>query len=386
MIPRFDLTTASRIIFGAGTLPEVGPAAKALGRKALVVAGSVTASAEHLLGILEKHGVSCTVLPVVGEPTTDTARSGKTLALDTSADVVIGLGGGSALDTAKAIAALAPNSGDVVDYLEVVGRGRALEDPPLPVIAIPTTAGTGSEVTRNAVLGSPEHRVKVSLRSPLMLPRLALVDPDLTLGLARGITASTGLDALTQLIEPFVCRTPNPLTDGFCREGMSRVARSLRRACESPDAPAAREDMSLAALLGGLALANARLGAVHGIAGPFGGLYSAPHGATCAALLPHVMEANLLALRARQPGHPALGRYTEVARLLTGRATAAAEDGVAWVFELCTDLGVPGLRAYGLTPDGFTDLALHSSRSSSMQGNPIELTQDEIVDVLRRAA
>jgi alcohol dehydrogenase class IV len=386
VIPRFELTTASRIVFGAATLPEAGPAARAIGQRALVVVGSVTASKERLLGILEEHGVSSIVVPVAAEPTTETVSAAKSLALEAAVDLVVGLGGGSALDTAKAVAALTPNPGDVVDYLEVIGRGQALGAAPLPVIAIPTTAGTGSEVTRNAVLGSLEHRVKVSLRSPLMLPRLALVDPDLTLGLPRGITATTGLDALTQLVEPFVCRTPNPLTDGFCREGMSRVVRSLRKACESADDRDAREDMSLAALLGGLALANARLGAVHGIAGPFGGLYSAPHGATCAALLPHVMEANLRALRARQPGHPALERYADVARLLTGRATATADDGVAWVFELCADLGVPGLRAYGLEPEGFTDLAVRSARASSMQGNPVELTQHEIVEVLRRAA
>jgi alcohol dehydrogenase class IV len=386
VIPRFELATASRIVFGAGTLPEAGPAAKAMGRRALVVVGSVTTCAERLLGILEEQGVSCVVLPVTAEPTTETARGGKNLALESDVDVIVGLGGGSALDTAKAIAALTPNPGDVVDYLEVVGRGQALECAPLPVIAIPTTAGTGSEVTRNAVLGSPEHRVKVSLRSPLMLPRLALVDPDLTLGLPRGITASTGLDALAQALEPFVCRTPNPLSDGFCREGMSRVARSLRRVCESANDSGAREDMSLAALLGGLALANARLGAVHGIAGPFGGLYHAPHGATCAALLPHVMEVNLRALRERQPDHPALERHTEVARILTSRAAASADDGVAWVAELCRDLRVPGLGSYGLAPEAFDDLALRSARASSMQGNPIELTHDEIVEVLRRAA
>ena len=207
-------------------------------------------------------------------------------------DTVIGFGGGAALDAAKAIAILMTNPGDVTDYLEIIGRGKTLTEPPVPCIAIPTTAGTGSEVTRNSVIASREERVKVSLRSPLMLPKVVVVDPELTYDLPPAITASTGVDALTQLIEPFVCSRANPLTDGLCQEGIERVARSLRRAFESagrgeaPADAAAREDMAVASLFGGLALANAGLGAVHGLAAPLGGMIGAPHGAVCAALLP----------------------------------------------------------------------------------------------------
>ena len=233
-------------------------------------------------------------------------------------DLIIGLGGGSAIDTGKAIAALLTNAGDPLDYLEVIGRGQALTDAPAPFIAIPTTAGTGAEVTRNAVLASPEHRVKVSLRSPLMLPRVALVDPELTYGLPPAITASTGLDALTQLIEPFVSIRANPLTDAICRDGMRRAARSLRRAYEEGTMlPPARTWP--ASLFGGLALANAGLGAVHGFAGPLGGLFPAPHGVICARLLPLIVEANVRALQERKPNTSVLQRYAEVARLTADR-------------------------------------------------------------------
>src|SRR5207245_11298164 len=212
---------------------------------------------------------------------------------------------------------------ELLDYLEVIGQGRALENASTPFIAMPTTAGTGSEVTRNAVLASPRHRVKVSLRSPFLLPKIALVDPELTYDLPPSITASTGLDALTQLIEPYVSSRANPMTDAVCVDGLRRVARSLRVAFEAGrNAAAAREDMAVASLFGGLALANAGLGAVHGFAGPIGGMFPAPHGAVCAALLPDTMEVNLRALRRRAPESETLRRFDEIARILTGRPEA----------------------------------------------------------------
>ena len=205
----------------------------------------------------------------------------------------------------------------MLDYLEIVGRGKALANRSAPFIAIPTTAGTGAEVTRNAVLASPEHQIKVSLRSPHLLPRLAVIDPELTYDLPPALTASTGLDALTQLIEPYVCLRANPMTDGDCVEGIHRVARSLREAVFNGQNKSAREDMAMASLFGGLALANAGLGAVHGFAGPIGGVFPAPHGAICAALLPQVMAANLRALRQREPDSLRCA-VTRVATLLTG--------------------------------------------------------------------
>jgi alcohol dehydrogenase class IV len=300
-------------------------------------------------------------------------------------ELVISFGGGSALDAGKAIAAMLTNEGELLDYLEVIGRGKALVRASAPFVAIPTTAGTGSEVTRNAVLASPPHRVKVSLRSPLMLARIALVDPELTYDLPPATTASTGLDALTQLIEPYVCLRPNPMTDAICVEGMRRAARSLRVTFRDGHNLAAREDMATASLFGGLALANAGLGAAHGFAGPIGGMFTAPHGAVCAALLPHVMGMNLGALRQRAPASEALARCEEVARILTGRATAGAEAGVEWVHELVKDLGIPGLSSYGVRQEHVPELVEKSTKASSMKTNPIVLTGEELSEVLHRA-
>jgi alcohol dehydrogenase class IV len=290
------------------------------------------------------------------------------------------------LDTGKAIAALITNPGDPLDYLEVIGRGQPLKQTPLPYVAIPTTAGTGSEVTRNAVLASYEHRVKVSLRSPLMLPRVAIVDPELTYSLPPAITASTGLDALTQLIEPYTCNAPNPLVDAVCREGIQRAARSLKRVYEDGSDSAAREDMSLAALFGGLALANARLGAVHGFAGPFGGLFPAPHGMICARLLPFVVEANVRALQEREPHSLVLQRYDEVAQLLTGRSTAGASEAIEWLHQICADLNVAPLSQFGFTLNDIPIVVAQAQKASSMKGNPIILTEEELQRVLADAA
>ncbi len=381
----FEFTAPVRIIFGPGTLKQAGPLAAELGCRALVLTGNDSAFAGPLLEVLNAHGLTYVILAVTGEPSTETVRRGMMLAAEAKADLVIGFGGGSVLDAAKAIAVLATNGGDPLDYLEVVGRGQALRKPALPILAIPTTAGTGAEVTRNAVLLSPEHRVKVSLRSATMLPRAAIVDPELTYSLPPAVTASTGLDALTQLIEPFTSIRANPLTDALCREGIARVARSLRRAYSDGQDAAAREDMALASLFGGLALANAGLGAAHGFAGPVGGMFPAPHGAVCAALLPHVMAVNIAALRQRQPQSPVLDRYAEVARIVTGAAGAAAEDGVAWVAALSADLGVPPLTAYGITRADAPTLVEKTAVASSTKANPIVLTQAELTEILERA-
>jgi alcohol dehydrogenase class IV len=253
------------------------------------------------------------------------------------------------------------------------------------MIAVPTTAGTGSEVTRNAVLASPEHRVKASLRSPGMLPRLAVVDPELTLGLPRAITASSGLDALTQLIEPYVSLRANRMTDLFCLDGMRRAARALPRVWEHSEDLAARTDMAWASLLGGLALANAGLGAVHGFAAPLGGMFPAPHGAACAAVLPFAMEVNIRALRQRAPTGDALRRYAEVARILTDSPHAAPEDGFGWVARLAAALEIPPLRAYGVEESAIPALVDGAARAGSMKGNPVALTREELREIIARA-
>jgi alcohol dehydrogenase class IV len=277
------------------------------------------------------------------------------------------------------------NEGDLLDYLEVVGKGRPLRKTAAPCIAVPTTAGTGAEVTFNAVLGVPDQHVKVSIRSPLMVPRWAIVDPTLTYSMPPELTASTGLDALTQLIEAFVSNKANPLTDGVCREGMQRAGQSLRCAFEDGSNATAREDMSLASLFSGMALANAKLGAVHGFAGPLGGQILAPHGVICGKLLPYVMQANVRALQDRAADSPALARFDDVGRILTGRSTARASDAVTWIEELCAALGLPGLRRYGLSEKDFPAVAAKARNASSMKGNPIELNDEELIGILRQA-
>jgi alcohol dehydrogenase class IV len=385
-MPGFEFATATRIVFGAGRLAELPEAVKALGgNKVLLVTGRDPTRAGPLREGLGRMGLSSVTFTVEGEPTVERVREGTATALAGQCDAVVAFGGGSALDAGKAIAALAANGGDPLDYLEVVGRGQALTRPSLPLVAIPTTAGTGSEVTRNAVLGVKDAQVKASLRSPLMLPRLALVDPELLVGAPPAVLASSGLDALSQLLEPFLSARANPLTDALAREGMGRSARSLRRAVlEGPDA-AAREDLALASLFGGLCLANAGLGAVHGFAAPVGGMFEAPHGAVCAALLPATLEVNLRALRARAPSHPALPRFQEVAVLLTGRADARAEDGISWVRELCQALGVPGLGRHGLTEADVPRLVARAKAASSMKANPLPLTDEELTEIALRS-
>ena len=382
---RFEFATATRIVFGVGSLREVAPAARQWGLRALLVTGRNGARSVALVEQLESAGLTSAMFLVEGEPTVAAVREGVRTAHENRSEVVIAMGGGSAIDAGKAIAALLRNGPEPLDFLEVVGRGLPLTHPSAPFIAIPTTAGTGSEVTRNAVLASPEHGVKASLRSPHMLPRLAVVDPELTRDLPAALTASTGLDALAQLLEAWVSVRANPIADGFCTEGLPRVARSLRRVYQNGGDVEARTDMSLAALLSGLALANAGLGAVHGFAAPVGGMFDAPHGAVCATLLPHVTAVNIAALRSRAPESEPLRRYSEAARKVTGNALATADDLAPWLLDLCRDLQIPSLGAYRIGEQHAADLAEKAAAASSMKGNPIMLTAEELREILARA-
>ncbi len=381
----FGFATATEILFGRGIAQaELGKVGQ-LGRRALLVTGSAPERLAAVVGPLRERRLIGAEVRVPGEPTVDAARSGVEAARAAACDLVISIGGGSAIDTGKAIAALLSNGGDPLDYLEVIGAGRQIAKPSVPFVAVPTTSGTGAEVTRNAVLESPADHVKVSMRSLHMLPRLAIVDPELTRTVPPAVTAATGLDALTQCLEPFVSNQANPVTDALARDGMRRAARSLLRAFRDGDDLDAREDMSLVSLFGGLALANAKLGAVHGFAGPLGGMTGGAHGALCAAMLPHVMTANVAALRARGAETDFMSRYEEVARILTGRPDASAEDGVAWIVELCAALAVPRLSSYGLTEAELDTLVGKAEESSSMKGNPVRLTRDELATVVRAA-
>ncbi|MDB6033168.1 MAG: iron-containing alcohol dehydrogenase [Verrucomicrobiales bacterium] len=380
----FEFATATRIVFGPGSIKEAAPAAKSFGARVLVVTGKTSKRAEALLAGLKAAHLEYGAFQVPEEPTTEMVMRGADEARKQRCEVVIAFGGGSVIDAGKAIAALITNDGRLLDYLEVIGKGKALEKSAAPLIAIPTTAGTGAEVTRNAVLSSPEHRVKVSLRSPFLLPRLAIVDPELTYDLPPHLTAFTGLDALTQLIEAYLSIRANPLTDALCVEGISRAARSLPQAF-GKGGKEGREDMALASLFSGLALANSGLGAVHGFAAPIGGMFHAPHGAVCAALLPPAMHVNLRALRQRQPCSPILPRFDFIAGLLTGDKAAAAEDGIQWLYQLTRDFQVPGLREHGIREEHVAEVSAKAGLASSMKGNPLPLNSAEREQILREA-
>lgn len=388
-IPAFEFASAHRIIFGAGKFAEAARLVLGYGKHVLLVTSgrSTDGAMEQITEDLVVMGAQVTRLPVHAEPDIALIHTGLALARKHAVEVVVGLGGGSVMDTAKCLSALLTNEGDPFHYLEVIGNGMALRNQAAPCICIPTTAGTGSEVTRNAVISAPEQRVKASMRSPLMLARVALVDPELTYSLPPDITAFTGLDALTQNLEPLVSRRANPVTDAIATAG-------LRRACALPAAyasahhetlddadKAAREAMALASLSGGLALANSGLGAVHGFAAVLGARYPVPHGAVCGILLPHVVEANLAATRG-MAGFEA--RWTIIRDALSP-IIEPGQDIAAALHRLNRSLNMPTLSHYGVTEGDIPELVALSQKASSMKANPVDLPAETLAAILRAA-
>jgi alcohol dehydrogenase class IV len=384
-VVRFDLAVPGDIRFGAGRVSEVPGALADLGAsRVLVVTGRTTSRADAIRSALNEANISSVVFGVTSEPSIERVRAAVDLLLETGCDAVLGFGGGSPLDVAKAVAVLATSGTDPLEHLEVIGAGRPIERPGLPCVAVPTTAGTGSEVTRNSVLSG--SGVKASLRSPLLLPKVALVDPDLLVGVPKPTIAASGMDALSQLIEPLLSQRANPFTDALAREGIRRSARSLRRAYdEGMEDPGVREDLGMASLFSGICLANSGLGAVHGLAAAAGARLSAPHGAVCAAVLAAAIDVNLRALRDRAPDHQAVQRITEVATLFTGRPDATAEDAISWLQELTAVLSIPGLASYGLAEAEIDAVVAAAQKASSMRGNPIELGDQEVSEIVTRS-
>ena len=381
----FEFATAQRIVFGPGTLSNLPDLSRDLGHRAALITGSSAERVEPVFESLKRCGVNPAAFTIKGEPTTDRIAALAGQVREQGCDFVVAFGGGSVIDSGKAIAALLTNTRDLADYLEVIGKGAPLTQEPAPCIAIPTTAGTGAEVTRNAVLQSPEHKIKVSMRHPGMLPTVALVDPELTLSMPPEITASTGLDAFIQLLEAFVSIKATPLTDGFCREGLKRISGSLYNAYVNGDDIAARTDMAFGSLCGGLALANAGLGAVHGFAGPIGGLFNAPHGMVCASLLPAVVRTNVEALKQREPQHPALQRYDEAAKIMNQSTATTIEHAMDRLTGLCMQMFVPGLEDFGVQAADFPVIVDKAKNASSMKGNPIVLTDAELTEILEQS-
>ena len=381
----FEFAPPERIVFGAGKVTQAGTLTASLSNSAMLVTGRDVRRAEPVRESFRSAGLNWVEWAVAGEPTVSEVRAGAEAARSLGVDCVVACGGGSVLDAGKAIAALTPQSGDVFRFLEIIGQGLPLENHPLPFLAMPTTAGTGAEATRNAVLTSPEHALKVSLRSPKMVPRIALIDPSLSLGLPPELTACTGLDALTQLLEPWVSCKANGMTDACCREGIPRMVRSLGKAIADGQNLEARTDLAYGAFLSGLALAHSGLGAVHGLAGPIGGRFLAPHGAVCAALLGPVWRANVETLSRTTPGHFALERYRQAAQWLTGIPGASIDEGLRWITESVREWPIPRLAQYGLRVSDFPELVRAAQASSSMKGNPIRLTDEVLLQVLAEA-
>jgi alcohol dehydrogenase class IV len=385
----FEFAGPGRILFGRGRIAEIGRVAGEFGKRALVVTNADRSGKqgliERLKRLLAEAGISAEIFRIEREPIAEDVDRAAEAAR--RAELVIGLGGGSAIDAAKAAAAVAAGGGACMDYMEVVGGGKAITKRPMPFIAVATTGGTGAEATKNAVIGCPEKRYKASLRSPLMLARVAIVDPELHVHVRPEVTARCGMDALTQLIESYTSKGANALTDGLAMEGLRRAARSLRRAVEDGTDLDAREDMALAALISGMTLANAGLGAAHGIAAPVCAMVDAPHGAVCAALVAHVMRANIAGLRAA--GNPALGRYAEIGRILTGNHSLsddeAADAGAEAAGALARDLKIPGLGEWGLTEGMLGEAAGKARKASSMRWNPIEIGEKDLAELIRKA-
>ncbi|KAF0280488.1 iron-containing alcohol dehydrogenase [Spiribacter aquaticus] len=379
MSTAFDLHLPRHVRFGRDTAVEAVSTVFAHGRRALVVHGANAARAQWLVDGLTEMGTGCACLACPHEPDVGLIETGVALGRQADVDVVVGLGGGSVIDTAKAVAALIPAAGDVLDYLEVVGGGAALDATPLPFIALPTTAGTGTEATRNAVIDVPEARRKVSLRDPRLLPAVALVDPALTDHSPAAVTLASGLDAVTQVIEPYLSGQANRFTDALCRDAIPLGLTALRRLMAGED-PAARDDMAWVSLTGGLALANARLGAVHGLAGPLGGMTDLPHGAIAGALLPAALRAN----RAATHGATA-ARIGAVEGWIADALGCEADTAIDHLAQWSRTQGLPGLGSAGLVRSDLPAIAAAAERSSSMKGNPVVLPAETLVAMMESA-
>ena len=382
---RFDFATAGRILFGRGRIAELPDLIKQSGKKVMLVTGAHPNRHDSLRAQLEKAGLSVAVEPVSGEPTVRRVSEITDSILRQQCEVVAGIGGGSVIDAGKAAAALANNPGDIMDYLEVVGAGKALPQLSLPYIAIPTTAGTGAEVTKNSVITVPDQHVKVSLRSPFMLPRFALVDPDLALDCPPEVSVNCGFDALCHLIEAYLSAKATPMSDAVCREGLSRMGGgALMLHWMRPEDPNVMVNVSLGSLLGGMALANGGLGAVHGFAGVIGGMTGAPHGAVCAALLPAVLRMNLdIARQGKQPlCRQTMARINETALMLSRDVNSKTQDLITLIEKMSTQQNVAGLEKRGVKRADFPVIIEKASRASSMKGNPFPLTAEQLFQIL----
>ncbi|MDG1645916.1 iron-containing alcohol dehydrogenase [Klebsiella huaxiensis] len=380
MLTSFNVLTPGNIRFGRGLARSAAPWLAGHSAQILLVHGASLQRAEFLLAELRAHQLDVTTLSIAHEPCLQDIEQGVRLAREKGIGAVVSLGGGAVIDAGKAIAALVPAQGAALEYLEVVGTGRVLEANPLPFVAIPTTAGTGAEVTKNAVINVPEQQRKVSLRDDRMLPDLAIIDPSLTDNTPRAVTLASGLDAITQVIEPWLCTRANPFTDALCREAIPRGIKALRTLMEK-ECPDSRDEMAWVSLCGGLALANAGLGVIHGLAGPLGGLSNAAHGALCGSLLSFGLALN----EAQISDEKIKQRFADVRQWLA--AGLDVEPSNAWesLREWSQHAGLGNLHDLGVPRDALEPAALAASSSSSMKANPVMLTSEQLLEMLEAA-
>lgn len=384
----FTFHSVPTIVFGSGKIAELGELARPLGRRALIIhngsdvggGGAVDKATEAL----RKANLDVTFYRQRGEPTV--ANVDEALATARGCDLFIGLGGGSAIDCAKATAAIFTNGGSALDYMEVIGAGKKITRAAAPWIGVPTTAGTGAEVTRNAVIGSPRHKYKASIRSELLMARVALIDPELAVGSPREVTAASGMDAIVQLLEAATSVGSNELTRPLAHHGLLSGIAAFYKVLEEPHELMWREAMAMAALRSGIALTNAGLGAVHGLAAPLGAKFPAPHGAVCGVLLPHVVEANI---RSFTRGDPGIQRYSDVGVALAYQPTMDDEPAAQYVLDACRELAeeaaLPPLRTYGVTESAIPEIVAMAKKSSSMRYNPVALPDEALARILRAA-
>jgi alcohol dehydrogenase class IV len=388
----FSISRLPRIHYGIGRINEVPALAAAYGHTALIVTGEKsfcgTPRWQAFIEAMEAKGLRWLHFTVSGEPSPMLVDEAVNRFRSEGVEVVMAIGGGSVLDAAKAIAGLLPHGNSVMDHLEGVGKNVPYHGPSTPFIAVPTTAGTGSEATKNAVLSVQGlEGFKKSFRDECLIPEYAVIDPDLLASCPRELIAADGMDAFTQLLESYVSSKANPFTDALAWSGMCAFKEGFFAAWEGaePAAGHGRGAMAYASLLSGITLAQVGLGSVHGLASPLGAYFPIPHGVVCGTLVAAATQVNIAAMQARDPNHPALAKYAEVGRLLTGRNEADDSAARSALTELLADwserLQLPRLNRYGIGAEDFP-LIVANSRGSSMQTNPIVLTDAEIEAIL----
>lgn len=380
----FSFLTASDIRFGRGTARAVIKDLARFNKAILLVHGKNAARADWLHSALMDRGIMVTRFSISKEPDIALIEKGIAVARAARVGAVVALGGGAALDGGKALAALVPAERVMMDHLEIVGQGLPLEADPLPFVAIPTTSGTGAEVTKNAVLTVPSASRKVSLRDARMLPDIAVVDPGLTDNLPKSITLASGLDAVTQVIEPYLSCKANRMTDALCKDAIPLGLKALASLMKK-ESPQARDDLAWTSLCGGLALANSGLGAVHGLAGVLGGMTGAPHGALCGCLLPHVLDTNQKQLEHLDQEAPVLGRFKEVETWIADALGCPMEFAYDRLQDWSKNHGLPSLSQMGMREEYMPEVAFASESASSMKGNPVQLDQANLLSILKAA-